>query len=164
MSSAQRSNRVSMDKYLRILGIILALMGLLVAGYMSWAEVTGNQTSCPGHTGDVTGEAGAIAVDCSFVQNSVYAKVFGIPVALLGVAGYLAILLVWLLEKRISLLGEYGHLLAFGMALFGVLFTGYLTYAELYLLYTVCSWCLTSALFITLVFIVSIVRMVQSLR
>ena len=149
--------------WLRWAGIVLTVLGLAVAFYMSYAELSGQETSCPGAT-DAAGAAGAVAVDCGFVQNSIYAKVLGIPVAIVGVFGYLAILGVWLLENRIAFLREYSHLLVFGMALFGFLFEAYLTYAELFIMYTVCSWCLTTALFITLVFVVATARLVQDFR
>lgn len=162
MTSAS-TNR-SGNSWLRIVGVILAIAGLGVASYMSWAELTGNATSCPGHVEDATGEAGSIIVDCGFVQKSVYASVFGIPVAILGVLGYVAILGVWLLEDRVSVLGEYSSLLIFGMALFGFLFSLYLTYTELFIMYTVCTWCIASAVLMTLVFVLSIIQMAQSLR
>jgi uncharacterized membrane protein len=148
--------------WLRWLGVVFAILGLGVAVYMSYAELTGQETSCPGATSEV--EAGEVAVDCGFVQNSIYAKVAGIPVAILGFFGYLGILAVWLLEDRVPFLGEYGHLLVFGMAFFGFLFSTYLTYTELFIMYTVCTWCLLSALFMTLVAIVATVRLVLSMR
>lgn len=157
------SNQQNRD-WLHIIGIVLAILGLFVASYMAWAELTGNETSCPGHTGSLEGTATTLAVDCGFVQNSIYAKAFGMPVAILGVIGYLGILLVWLLENRYSLLGEYSALLNFGMALFGILFSVYLTYTELFIMYTVCTWCLTSAALMALVFIVTIIKLIQSLR
>ncbi|MBN1965429.1 MAG: vitamin K epoxide reductase family protein [Anaerolineae bacterium] len=155
--TAQRS-----PNWLRILGVLFAVLGLLVATYMSYAELTGQETSCPGATGESF--EGSIAVDCGLVQNSVYAKLLGIPVAIVGFGGYLAILAVWLLEDRVQLLREWGHMLVFGMALFGFLFTLYLTWAEFFRLQTVCTWCITSAVFMTLVFIISIIRLIQHFR
>lgn len=162
MTSA--SNVRSGSNWLRILGIILAIAGLGVAVYMGWAELSGNETSCPGHVEDATGDSGSIIVDCGFVQNSIYAKVFGIPVAILGVLGYIGILGVWLLENRIPVLQEYSNMLVFGMALFGFLFSLYLTYTELFIMYTVCTWCITSAVLMTLIFVISIIELAQSLQ
>jgi uncharacterized membrane protein len=156
---------LSSRHWLRWLGIVFALLGLLVAGYMSWAELTGQETVCPGATPtSFESGPGVVAVDCGFVQSSVYAKILGISVAFIGVGGYLAILGVWLLEDRISLLADYGPMLAFGMALFGFLFSLYLTYIELFILYAVCTWCLSSAVLMTLVFIVATARLVLYLR
>jgi uncharacterized membrane protein len=149
--------------WLRLLGIILAILGLGVAGYMGWAEVSGNDTICPGHTENASGEPGTIIVDCGFVQKSIYARAFGIPVALLGIAGYAGILGVWLLEAKGITLGGYSHLLVFGMALFGFLFTLYLTYTELFIMYTICTWCVASAVLITLIFVIATVKLVQAM-
>ncbi len=165
MTAASRTataTRQSGD-WLRWLGIILAVLGLAVAAYMGYAELTGQETTCPGAT-EGTGTAGEIAVDCGFVQNSIYSHFLGIPVALLGIAGYLAILAAWLLEDRVNLLKEYGPILVFGMALFGLLFSAYLTYTELAIMYTVCTWCLTSALLMTLVFVIATIRLVAHFR
>lgn len=164
MTATTKTGSVTQARdWLRWAGIILACLGLAVAVYMSYAELSGQETSCPGAT-DAAGAAGAVAVDCGFVQNSIYSKVLGIPVAIIGVAGYLAILGAWLLEDRIGILREFGHLLVFGMALFGFLFEAYLTYAELFIMYTVCSWCLLTAVLMTSVFIVAIARLVQHFR
>jgi uncharacterized membrane protein len=162
VSSTQQT--VQNRDWLRILGVVFAILGLAVATYMSYAELTGQETSCPGYTGEFDPNEGGLAVDCGFVQHSVYAKLLGIPVAVVGFGGYLAILAVWLLEDRIALLGEYSHLLVFGMSLFGFLFTLYLTYAEFFLMRTVCTWCLASAVFMTLVFVVATIRIVQYFR
>ncbi|GAB4574074.1 MAG: hypothetical protein Kow0077_18810 [Anaerolineae bacterium] len=153
------------NAWLRTLGIAFALLGLGVAVYMGWAEVTGNATACPGHSGDgALAAPGSIVIDCGFVQKSVYAHIFGIPVALLGVAGYLGILGIWVLEDRIAILREYASMLVFGMALFGFLFSLYLTYTELFIMYTICTWCVASAVLMTLIFIVATVRLVQHLK
>jgi len=162
-TTAQMGNTSQGRNWLRWLGIGLAILGLAVAVYMSYAELSGQETSCPGAT-DAAGAAGAVAVDCGFVQSSIYAKVLGVPVAVIGVAGYLAILGVWLLEDRVGILREYSHLLVFGMALFGFLFEAYLTYAELFIMYTVCTWCLLTGVFMTSVFIVATARLVQHFR
>ena len=164
VTSTSSTIRLLARDWLRLAGMLLAFLGLLVAAYMSWAELTGQETSCPGYTAGQEGNPGALAVDCGFVQNSIYAKALGIPVAVLGVGGYLAILVVWALEDRVPLLADYGPMLVFGMALFGFLFSAYLTYAELFIMYTVCTWCLASAVLMTLVFVVAVVRLAQVLR
>lgn len=151
--------------WLRWLGIVFAVLGLAVALYMSAAELLGTETVCPGGSpNDFQAGPGAVAVDCGSVQNSAYARVFGIPVAYLGIGGYLAILAVWTLENRLDFLNQYGHLLVFGMALFGLLFSAYLTYVEFFILYAVCSWCLSSAVLMAVAFVIATVRLVQFLR
>ena len=52
--------------------------------------------------------------------------------------------------------GRLAPLLVFVMALFGVLFTIYLTYLELFVIKAVCIWCLSSAVLMALVLALSV--------
>ena len=119
--------------WLHIIAVVLSILGVLVAGYMSWAELTGNETVCA-NTG---------SIDCAAVQESAYAQTFGIPVALLGALGYIVILGVLLLEDQVQFLADYGRTLVVGMAL-GVIFQAYLTVIEATVLERWCQWCVAS--------------------
>ncbi|MBN1565569.1 MAG: vitamin K epoxide reductase family protein [Anaerolineae bacterium] len=129
--------------------IILAIIGIFVAGYMSWAELTNNETMC----------ADVGNIDCTAVQQSAYAKTFGVPVAVLGTLGYLAILGVLILEDQIGLVAAYGRTAVVGMALFGVIFQLYLTYVEAAVLDKWCQWCVASFVTITLLLIFGGIRL-----
>jgi uncharacterized membrane protein len=74
---------------------------------------------------------------------------------------YLVIAAVILMEPRLKLLAENGPLLLFGMSLVGVGFSVYLTYLELYVIHAVCPFCVASAIIITLIFILAIIRLVK---
>jgi len=91
---------------------------------------------------------------CETVQASPWATFLGLPVALYGVAGYLACLGCALIGIQKG--GDRRHwsdtLLLAGAGA-GVLFTGYLTYAEAFLIEAWCRWCIGSAVIITLVFL-----------
>ncbi len=139
--------------WLKVASISLAVIGLLIAGYLVISEATNTQTICP-----ATG-----AFNCDLVQKSIYSHIGPIPVAVIGLLGYLAILAVLLLESRVELFMERGKMLVFGMALVGLLFTGYLTAMEAFVLHAWCIWCLGSAVAITLLFIVSFVRLWRSI-
>lgn len=134
---------------LRVLAIVLAVLGVFVAGYMAWAEVTGNETVC----------VNAGSIDCAAVQESAYAKTLGIPVAVLGLFGYLAILGVLMLEDQVAILAAYGRTLVVAMALFGVMFQTYLTYVEAAVLEKWCQWCVASFVIIVALLIVGAVRL-----
>ncbi len=125
---------------------LLSLVGLGVALYLTYVETTRAPAIC-----------GPIG-DCNAVQNSPYARLFGwLPVGLLGAAGYLAILVAWLWQRfRSDRLAEYAPVVVFGMALFGTLFSVYLTYLELFVIHAVCIWCLSSAVIITLQMLVAL--------
>jgi uncharacterized membrane protein len=133
----------------RTASIVLCIVGAIIAGYMVWAEVTGNETACAD-----TGK-----IDCSAVQQSAYAKTLGFPVALMGLLGYLAILGVLVLEDQVELLAAYGRTLIVGMTLFGVIFQVYLTVIEGTVLDAWCQWCVASFVIITVLLILASYRM-----
>jgi uncharacterized membrane protein len=91
------------------------------------------------------------------VQTSSYAKLFGVlPVGVLGLIGYVAILAAWLWGRfRSDRLADYAPLGVLGMTAFGVLFSVYLTYLELFVIYAVCMWCLASAVIMTLLMLLA---------
>ena len=133
---------------------ILAVVGLGVALYLTYVE-TQNVAAICGPVGD-----------CNAVQASPFAKLFGfLPVGVLGALGYIAILVSWILERRSEgMLGRLSPLAIFGMALFGVLFSIYLTYLELSIIRAVCIWCLTSAVIMSLVLALSVGPAVEALQ
>jgi uncharacterized membrane protein len=85
----------------------------------------------------------------------------GIPVAVLGVVGYSAILAVLLLEQRMEFLRENGTLIFFGLSLTGFLFTLYLIFVEVALIKAYCPFCITSQTAMTLIFIISVIQLVR---
>ncbi|HSO26689.1 MAG TPA: vitamin K epoxide reductase family protein [Anaerolineales bacterium] len=119
---------------------VLALLGLGVAVYLSYVEVTQTEAVC-----------GPIG-DCNTVQQSPYARLFGLlPIGVLGALGYIAMLLAWLAQyyggpniKRQAALALWG------MTLFGVAFSAYLTFLEPFVIGATCAWCLSSAIIVTL--------------
>lgn len=142
-----------MEKRLSQLTIALTVIGLLVAIYMTIYAITSNDNMCVG------------SQDCSVVNASRYSKInllgLQIPVAVLGVAGYAAILAVLLLEPRIGFLQQNGSLVFFGIALMGFLFTLYLIYVEIALIRAYCPFCIASQAAMTLIFILSVIRVVR---
>jgi uncharacterized membrane protein len=138
-----------MEKALYRLSIALAFLGVLVSIYMTIFKLTENQNMCLGNGG------------CSVVNNSSYSEVSGIPVALIGVGGYLVILAILLLEDRIKFTRQNGTLIVFGLSLIGFLFTLYLIYVELLLIHALCPFCLTSQITMTILFILSVIRLVR---
>jgi uncharacterized membrane protein len=120
----------------------LALVGLGVALYLAYVE-----------TQAVTAVCGPVG-DCNAVQTSAYAYLFGIPIGVWGVLGYVAILAVWAWGKWQADRRAARVLLA--MTAFGVAFSIYLTYLEPFVIGAVCAWCLTSAVVMTLLLVVSV--------
>ncbi|HSB66261.1 MAG TPA: vitamin K epoxide reductase family protein [Anaerolineales bacterium] len=125
---------------------ILALIGLGASIYLTYVELT--------HTRALCGPVG----DCNAVQSSPYAKLFGIlPIGLLGAIGYIAILVIWLWRRlRTDSIAKIAGPAMCAMALFGTLFSIYLTYLELFVIHAVCIWCLSSAVIITIIMLLSL--------
>jgi uncharacterized membrane protein len=119
--------------------VVLCLLGLAVAGYMVYIDMAQVAAVC--------GPVG----DCNTVQQSEYAHLFGvIPVSVLGVIGYLAILLAWGIGHYGSgKLAYQGRLALFFLALSGTLFSIYLTFLEPFVIGATCAWCLASAIIMT---------------
>lgn len=119
---------------------LLAVLGLGVAGYLSFVETTQTQAVC--------GPVG----NCNAVQDSIYASILGIPVGIIGLLGYLVILGAWGLQYFGP--PTYRRLMALAvwlMAWLGVLFSIYLTFLEPFVIGASCMWCLSSAILMTLV-------------
>ena len=111
----------------------LCLLGIGIAGYLSWVKLTDTKAYCGG------------IGDCSAVQNSPYAYILGVPVAYLGLLAYVALLVVALLSQRLAPeLRSWADLLFFGIAFAGTVFSAYLTYTELFLIRAICPWCVSS--------------------
>jgi uncharacterized membrane protein len=95
------------------------------------------------------------------VNFSPYSEINGIPVSVFGLAAYLAIVCILILEARLKFAKENGPLAIFGISLGGVAFTVYLTYLELYVINAICPFCVASALIITFIFVLAIIRLVK---
>ena len=100
------------------------------------------------------------------MQSSPYARLFGVlPIGVLGMIGYAAILAAWVWGRlRSDRLSQFAPLAMFAMALFGVAFSLYLTYLELFVIKAVCTWCLTSAVIMTLLMLLSLPRALWQAR
>lgn len=138
-----------MDKRLKQITVALSVIGLLVSMYMTIYKVTSNEAMCVGSSG------------CSEVNASRYSEVNGIPVAVLGVVGYAAILALLFLEERSGFFQENGTMIFFGISLVGFLFTLYLIYVEVALIKAYCPFCLTSQAVMSVIFIISVIRLIR---
>ncbi len=130
---------------------ILAIIGLGASAYLTYVEFTQSRALC--------GPVG----DCNAVQSSPYAKLFGvIPIGLVGAVGYTAVLATWLWRRyRTDGLARIAGPAMYAMALFGTLFSIYLTYLELFVIRAVCLWCLSSAVIVTALMLLNLPHITQ---
>ncbi len=126
--------------------VVLAVVGLGVATYLTVVHYVGfSLLACTGSHGGHS--------SCQTVQSSEWSKLAGIPVALLGVIGYIAILSSLLAPDR-----EESRLVTLGLTLIGFAFSGYLTYRELHSIHAICEWCVSSAAIYTILFGCAVAR------
>jgi uncharacterized membrane protein len=137
------------DSKLRLISYIAAGLGAADALYLAYVKLTHQQAFCGG------------SGDCETVATSPYAEIAGIPIAILGLGAYLAILAVLYLETRSDFWKENGPLALFGMTLIGVIYSAYLTYLEIWVIHAICPYCVVSAVLMLILFIVAVIRLVQ---
>lgn len=131
-----------LDRRLRIASFVLALVGLGAAGYLSYTKLFADNRCGVSH-------------GCTVVQSSPWSEILGIPVSYLGVAAYVAILVALALRHELARLGLV--VVAGG----GFLFSLYLMYRAYVTLDAFCPFCTTSAVCMTLLFLISATRFVR---
>jgi uncharacterized membrane protein len=82
-------------------------------------------------------------------------------VAVIGVGGYAALLAILWLERRQGFIKENGTMIFFALSLIGFFFTLYLIFVEIVLIKAYCPFCITSQVAMTLIFILSVIRLVK---
>jgi uncharacterized membrane protein len=137
------SQSLSGDRRLRIAIGVVCVIGIAIAGYLTYVHYAGLKVVCLSSGG------------CETVQSSRFAKLDGIPVAVLGLLGYIAILLT------LALRGDLGRSAGFGVALIGFLFSMYLTYRELFTIKAICQWCVGSAVLMTILVVLTAIRVLR---
>ena len=126
----------------RIRGAIagLALLGAGIAAYLTYVRATGGAVVC------ATG-------GCEKVQSSSYSEVLGVPVAVIGLAGYL------FLGATALVAGEATAAAGAALALAGFAFSVYLIYVQLFVIDAICLWCLASDGVMTLLLTATLLRL-----
>lgn len=115
------------DRRLRWIAVVPAVVGLLSAAYLTYTKLFEG------------GECG-VSAGCSAVQTSSWSEIAGVPVSLVGVLGYVAILVA-----LFALRGELGRGAAMAFSIVGLLVSAYLMYRAIVTLEQFCPFCTTSA-------------------
>ena len=136
---------------LRLAALVVAVIGLTVSTYLAVVKLVHQDVLCF-----------AGADDCNIVNNSAYSMWRGIPVAILGVLGYLVILALLFIMGKQKIESSVIILALFGITVFGTVYSLYLTYVELFIIHAVCPWCLTSAIAMFVLFIISAIILGRS--
>ena len=132
--------RLPSELSLRIAQGAVAVAGIGVSGYLTTVRASGDSPTC------------VIGGGCHTVQQSEYSELLGIPVAWLGLAAYVGLLVAAIVPGQLGrALGLFTAVVSFG-------FSAWLTYAELVLIDAICAWCVTSAVLVTLSLIIAVMR------
>jgi uncharacterized membrane protein len=130
---------------------LLSVVGLGVSIYLAYVEVSQVEAVC--------GPVG----HCNIVQASPYASILGIPIAILGLLNYLAIIILWA-GQRLEPLANLSVLGLLALTIFGTLFSIYLTLLEILVIEAVCMWCLSSAVITTLLMLLVVIPVTSRSR
>lgn len=115
------------------------MSGIAVSAYLTWAHFDERPLACG-------------IGDCATVQASAWASVAGIPVAALELVSYVVLGAMAALRLARPSWGSSIELPLWGGTLAGAIYSGYLTYIELFELHAICQWCVVSALLMTALF------------
>jgi len=123
----------------------LALAGIFISLYLTLYKL------------GVIGELSCTIGSCETVNTSKWSRFLGLPVAAWGLLFYLDVFVIAL----VGTLSRFEHapvvsLVLAAEAAVGVLFSAWLTYLELGVIHAICIWCVTSAVIVTIIFLVSI--------
>jgi len=125
--------------------IVITLLGVAVAGYLTYIHYAGIRPLCGKNGGS-----------CEIVQTSEYSKLAGVPVALIGLLGYVAILASLLVPEN-----ETSRLATVAFTVVGFGFSAYLTYREQFSIHRICEWCVSSAVLVTVLMCLAIWRFLR---
>lgn len=134
------ASRLPSENVLRVALGVVATLGLGVATYLTVVRAEGDSPTC------------VIGGGCHTVQSSEYSELAGIPVAWLGVAAYVGLLVAAILPGPLGrALGLFTAVVSFG-------FSAWLTYVELFIIDAICAWCVTSAILVTIALVITVMR------
>jgi uncharacterized membrane protein len=134
-----------------LVSLLLAVAGIGVAAYLTYTHYNQGALVCG-------------VGDCETVQASRYAKLFGIPIAVLGFAMYLGVLALLIVRHVRPARADVATVAMFGTLLAGSIYAAYLTYLEIWVIEAVCHWCVTSAIISVLLLLVEGARLMNDYR
>lgn len=131
-----------------ITALILSVIGIFDTAYLTIKRFTHDSVNC------------SIFEGCDFVTTSVYSAILGIPVAVLGIIFYVAVLalsIFYLKSKNKKILTSI-----LGLSSVGFLMSLWFIYTQAFILNAFCLYCLVSAGLSTTIFILSLIAVIKS--
>jgi uncharacterized membrane protein len=121
--------------------IVLTVIGLGLASYLTYVHYSGIKPAC------------SLGGSCEKVQTSAYSHLAGVPVALMGLIGYVTIIALLLAPDN-----ETTRFGTVAVMTIGFGFSAYLTYRELFSIHAICEWCVSSAVVMTVLVCLAVWR------
>lgn len=138
-------------KRLSIASIVLALVGVGISGYLTYVHFNMDALVCAGG-------------GCEIVQQSQYSEIMGIPIAVMGLLMFIAVIALVIVRERMV---NYAYLANAGIMLLlvsSLLYFAYLTYLEMNVIHAWCQWCVATSIVTLVLFIVEAIRMRDDFR
>ncbi len=120
---------------------ICSFIGITVSLYLTWVHYTVGPTFC---------KIGG-AINCDLVNRGPYGEILGFPVAGIGFLGYVFIAALALLLLSGKKNAKTTLMLLRASTTVGFVFSLWLLYVELFVILTVCPFCMVSLLLITVI-------------
>lgn len=127
---------------------VAVLLAIIVSTYLSYLKITNEHAAC------IIGEL----FDCGTVLNSVYSEYAGIPIAWMGLAVNIIVIVTMLLEPRVAFIKEYAAPFLFGLLLAAFVISVYLVYLQAFVILAYCPWCLSHEALVMVMFIAATQR------
>ena len=124
------------DRLLRVGLLVVTAAGIGVAAYLTYVHYQPAALICTSGGG------------CETVQQSKYAVLVGIPVAILGLAYWIAALVLIIWDS------ELARTLTAALAITGLAFAAYLVILQLFVIDAICVWCMVNDLVLTPLFVI----------
>lgn len=134
-----------------VIALALSLAGAGIAGYLTWVYYDPGMLACG-------------IGDCHTVQDSPYATIGPIPIALLGLGMFLAVGALTVVRWLRPDLSWPATFVAFMLTFCSVLYFAYLTYLEVSVIGAICQWCVLTAGLTVGVFITETMNITTELR
>lgn len=124
------------DRILRVALAVVSLAGIALATYLTYVHYQPEALIC------TTGGG------CETVQDSKYAVLVGIPIAVLGLVAWVTALVLTIWNS------ELARMLTVALAFAALAFAAYLVVLQLFVIDAICVWCMTNDLVLAPLFTV----------
>ena len=129
----------------RMLFALLALVGVFVSLYLTLYKA------------GLIGSLACAVGSCEKVQSSRWALFLGLPVAAWGLGFYLVALGLAIAGLQDRFAESRGITIALAVLTgWGVVFSGWLTWLELFVIEAICQWCVVSAVIVLVMFVLAL--------